>query len=277
MKAVLNTLAGFAITASVMSSASAAVLENLQLNLPGANGPVITEVDYLDFSGKSFVTNTYGTSSFTFTDNGIFNVTGHSGGSSLGIPGQITARYTGGTGTGSLANGSITFAAGGTLDLYYNPTYVYDKASAGASAANDNGSTVGTKIATFTQLAGGGGIINPNGTPDSNGMLTLLFKATYFLDGVWNDENGKELQEGLTLGFVTSNASQDISDINSRFRESLSGSPTTGNDTATPLKYFYVKNGGQLTLETNEVPEPASLAIFGAGLLGLAALRRRKA
>jgi hypothetical protein len=278
MKAVFKALAGMAVTVAAMSTASAGVLEGVQVVLPTGT---VSDISYLDFSGKSFVANTYssGSPAFTFTENGVFNITGNSGGGSLGIGnGQLTADYRGGTGTGSLTNGTITFNAGGTLDIYYNPTQTFDKA--GATVANRNGAASGIKIASFTQLAGGSGQILLNGAPDSNGQLTLLFKSTFFADGVWLDSSGHDLMEGITIGFVTANASEDISNLSARYRETLSGSPTTQNDTSTgptdPLTHFFVKNGGQLTLEAGEVPEPASLAIFGAGLLGLAALRRRK-
>ncbi len=272
MKAVFKTLAGIALSAAAMSSASADVLKNFSINLP--SGPTVQAINYLDFSGKSYVTNqiTEGNPNFTFTDNGIFKITARNGGTGLGIGnGQLTANYTGGTGTGTLGGG-ITFNAGGMLDIYYNPVEIFDVE--GATVANRNGATAGIKIASFTQLAGGGGAINADGTPASNGDLTLLFQASYFMDGVWLDAQGKDLMEGLTIGFVTSNASQDISDVNAIYREALSGSADTVNNAP---NQFFVKNGGQLVLQANEVPEPGTLAVFGLGLAGLAALRRRKA
>lgn len=43
------------------------------------------------------------------------------------------------------------------------------------------------------------------------------------------------------------------------------------------LPQDFVFDKSTLTVTTADVPEPASLAVFGAGLLGLAALRRRRA
>jgi hypothetical protein len=273
MKAAWKALAGVAIAATVMSNSYAGTLiDNYTLKL---SNQTVTGIGALGFNGESFVNNTFSDAThFTFTDNGIFNVTTKNGGTSLlKSGGQLTLDYQGGTGTGNLAAGNITFNAGGILDVYYNPNVVYGDSSSGATVANRDGAATGIKIGSFTQLAGGGGIINPDGTPSSNGQLTLLFQATSLASGVWLDQFGNQIQAGATIGFVTTNASQDINAIDPLLKQTLSGSSSTGN--AAP-QHFFVQNGGQLKLEANAVPEPATLAIFGAGLLGLGALRRRK-
>jgi hypothetical protein len=54
----------------------------------------------------------------------------------------------------------------------------------------------------------------------------------------------------------------------------ITESVVLGNTGATTL-YFGRQNGAPSVL-TVAVPEPASIALFGAGLLGLAALRGRR-
>jgi len=277
MRAMIKTLAGTAITVAAMSAAHAdSQLFNWNLNLP--SGQTITGINQLGFNGESFIQNQgFGNGdSFTFTDNGIFNITTKNAGTTLfGGNGQLTGDFQGGTGTGSVSGRSIMFNEGGVLNIYFNTAQTYD--SAGATVANRDGAATGTLIASFRQTAGGGGAINADGTPNSNGQLTLNFVSTYFAPGVFTDSNGNSLMAGSTIGFVTANASQDLGNASSATaRETLTGSANTINN---PPAYFYVNNGGQLKLNmsaANAVPEPASLAIFGAGLMGLAFLRRRK-
>lgn len=269
MRAMIKALVGTAIAVAAMSAQADTQMFNWNLNLPGGQ---TTGINQLGFNGESFVRNDFSNgNNFTFTDNGFFNLTTKNSGGNLTLGGgQLTGNYFGGTGTGNLSGGQITFNAGGELDIYYNATQIYD--TTGATVANRDGAASGTLIAKFMQIAGGGGAIKSDGTPASNGQLTLNFVASYFAPGVFTDADGKALPIGFTTGFVTSNASQDLGNASSAIaRETLSGSSTLLNNAP---NYFYVNNGGQLKL--NNVPEPETLALFGAGLIGLAALRRRK-
>lgn len=275
-----SALAGLVMAGAMLlpATASAGQISGWQLNLTGVGGGTVSGVSQLDFSGESYIQLTpTGGANFNFTDTGVFNFLSKNGGVALGLPGsELTANYTGGTGTGAFGS-LINFNAGGTLDIYFDSSADY-----GLGAANRYGAADGVKIATFTQIAGpGGGPVNADGTPADNSHITLLFRATFLLPGVWKDFGGNALPQDFTLGFVTSNASEDLRyncPSQSCLRDDNLSTALTGIApyTNSPPANFLVNNGGQFKLDVAAVPEPGSIALLGVGLLGLGALRRRK-
>lgn len=291
VKSLYSALIGAAVVTSALFAAPMAHADQIvgfKIDLPGL-APVITNINELKFDGSSFVVNTFAPSTpahpnpafgdaFTFTDNGVYLFSSKNGGSLNPFlnGGQLTGNYTGGTGYGTLG-GSIYFNGDGKFDLYYNPTYVYGDTAPGSRYGAD----AGILIASFKQVAGLGGLINPDGTVVANGQLQLSFTADYLAPSTWFASTGTPLPVGSTLSFVTANASQDLTNNcpsgtcnpDPVLIAALAGS--TPNANALPYQ-FLVSNGAQFKL-ASEVPEPGTVALLGLGLLGFTVMRRKSA
>lgn len=283
MKSFANKLstyaAGVAVAAAVAFAPSAyaqsSQIFNWQIALPGGSGQ-LTGLNNLSYNGASSIVNTVAAdNSFTFTDTGVFNITQKNGGLSLALGGgQLTLNYVGATGSGNLNDGTFSFSNTGVLEIYYNSSITF-----GTKAENRYGATDGVLLASFQQLAGAGGRVNPDGTPAANGDLSLFFKSTYLAANTFYDSTGQALEVGRTLGFVTSNASQDLSNNCPGVQCTVDPNLLTALGGVLPNNApanFLVVNGGQVKLDVLPVPEPATLGMMGMGLAGLALVRRRQ-
>jgi hypothetical protein len=142
----------------------------------------------------------------------------------------------------------------------------------------------GVEVATFRIIPGGGGafvIATIDGSDDAT------FEAVFLADGVWFDKNGNSLAcndavvgqecDGQVIGLTDSNIDSDddgngaLDTTSSRFQACAPGVLQT------PISSCGDEDG---SLRLATVPEPASLAIFSAGLVMLGiggAFRRRRA
>ncbi len=272
-----------AVTLAMAGTANAGpVLNDWVFNPTGggfAGGQTVNE--YLDVNGNAFIQITpTGGSGFSFKENAVFNITQADGNGQL-FPvnyagGNITATFEA-VGTGNFS-GAFSFTSG-TIRMYQNPINGQYSSTAGVYGAN-----LGTQIAEFTVLAGGGGLVDASGSPTNNGQVTVLAKAApgALAEGYFFRENGKDLSLESILSFAFTNANTVgqptgnlVSEVACQFAGFNGAGCNGGTYSNTPGQYFFVGNNGQFKLA--EVPEPGSLALFGIAMLGAGVISRKRA
>lgn len=267
MKSFKKSVLAVATLAALSVAGSAnAYLSNWYLDTNGAavGGGVV--VSSLGLNGSALVTNSFtGPNSFSFNEAGKFTSALANNGTLL-LPNFLYADFVGsGSGTVGATGGTLTFAPlVSNLSLY-----------------NSSNALIGS----FTLLSGSSTLGANSVVP--NDSVSMVFKATWLQSNYFFKDSSKAVDlasivadpEGLLFGFATTNATpltgQDAVDAvvaNQALYTSSFGAPfdPTNNPGTNTL---VLGNAGQWRYE---IPEPASLALVGLGLLGAGVVRRRK-
>jgi hypothetical protein len=270
--------------AVAMSFAGAAqaeqVLTNWVFNPIGggfSTGTVVNE--NIAVTGNAFIELSRATptsTSFTFEEHAVFFLPYADSGpnffSTNYAGGNITATFQA-TGTGNLG-GSFTFASG-SIRIYQNPTNGQFGTTAGTFGAD-----LGNLIAEFNVLPGGGGNVNPNGSPVNNGQVSVFAQASTpggLQPGYFFRSNGDDLSNEDIMAFAFTNANTNATPTATMVSEiacEFAGYCGPNASDATQGRFF-VNNNGQFKLA--EVPEPGSLALFGIAMLGAGVVSRKRA
>lgn len=272
-----------ALAAFLIAGAAGAtpVVNNWVFNPAGQGfegGQIVNE--YIDANGAMFhqVART-GEGTFSFRQHGVFNMV-HADSNGILFPinypgGNITAIYEA-HGAGELG-GAIRFD-GGSVSLYQNPV-----ANQFATREGFYGANLGRRIAQLQLTPHQGGLMDATGMPAMQQQIIMLATPLHLEEGYFYRGSGRDLSGAKDVSFALTFAytpgwfeyGYAVSEVACEY----AGFTGPGCDGSVyrdvPHEHVMLSINGQLKLA--EVPEPGTVALFGIGVMGAAALRRRRA
>jgi hypothetical protein len=268
MKKLTTIFATMLATVALTGAAHATVANNWTLDLSAFGAGTYTNIDHIDISGQSTVKQTFSNpftlqNGDTFTESGLLNLSQY-----YVEPGAATDVNSFAFGalykhlyvdiegiTGKVSNVTATgfdyiiTPGTGTIKLYLDTDF--------------NTTNAGTQLlASLTTLAPSGGHNNGtilggagiNGTSDLTGVFSSVLPGVFLANGV---DFGALPAGEVAFGLANTN--------------NLLQSQTVVSSNGVDLVF---NSGGQLNVSS--VPEPGTLALLGAGMIGLIGLKRRR-
>lgn len=300
MRSINKALIAASIMGAAVTSPAHAFLQNWYFDVD-AGGAVaaqrISDNIGIDGSSTGQVTLTaLGGDSYNFQEIGAMSFTKPNQGGSHNFSNdgwEFTAVYNL-TGAGTFSSGVANFT-GGTVDMYVQQIGSAGFTSFGDVNALDTflfGANDGIKIASFDVFGNKISSLNEIGLPvatnnakfEVTGKATFMLQDYFFKDSTLTTDIADIVSspDGLVFGFVIGNATllDPADSLTQNEFISISGQAVNYPDTdfpsaQSPQLSFLVNHGGQARLQ---VPEPATLALFGIGLVGMGfSSRKRKA